>query len=134
MQYLLGIDFGGGSSKATLLCENGEISATHSTEYPTSYPKPGYAEQNPAHWVSATCENISEVLKKAQVSPKDVAAISLDAATHTAVIMDEDFNVIRPSIYWTDTRSLEEVKYLRENYDEIIKKQEGSRIGSFLLL
>ena len=25
MRYLLGIDFGGGASKATLLCENGEV-------------------------------------------------------------------------------------------------------------
>ena len=43
MKYLLGIDFGGGASKATLLCENGEILATNTTEYTTNHPKPDYA-------------------------------------------------------------------------------------------
>ena len=123
MRYLLGIDFGGGASKATLLCENGKILSTSTTEYPTDYPKPGYAEQNPQYWVYATCNNISTVLAKSGISPKDIVAISLDAATHTAVIMDENFEVIRPAIYWTDTRSKEEVKYLRENFADIIDKQ-----------
>lgn len=123
MKYLLGIDFGGGASKATLLCENGEICATSTTEYLTNYPRPGYAEQDPADWVNATCQNIAGVLEKSGVLPQDIAAVSLDAATHTAVIMDENFEVIRPAIYWTDTRSIAEVKYLRENYADIIDKQ-----------
>lgn len=123
MRYLLGIDFGGGASKATLLCQDGTICATHTTEYATSYPKPGWAEQDPKDWLNATCENIAGVLEKSKVSPKDICAVSLDAATHTAVIMDEDFNVIRPAIYWTDTRSIEQVCYLKENYAEIIEKQ-----------
>ena len=123
MKYLLGIDFGGGASKATLLREDGEICATCTTEYSTNYPKPGYAEQNPDDWVSATCENIKGVLEKSKVAPSDICAVALDAATHTAVIMDESFNVIRPAIYWTDTRSVTEVAYLKENYSEIIDKQ-----------
>lgn len=123
MRYLLGIDFGGGASKATLLREDGEIVATNTTEYKTMYPKPGYAEQNPDDWVRATCENINGILLKSKISPDDICAVSLDAATHTAVIMDEDFNVIRPAIYWTDTRSTKEVSYLKENYGGIIEKQ-----------
>ena len=123
MRYLLGIDFGGGASKATLLREDGEICATHTTEYPTHYPKAGWAEQNPEDWVNATCENIKGVLSKSGVSPDEICAISLDAATHTAVIMDEDFNIIRPAIYWTDTRSREEVAYLKEKFGDVIEKQ-----------
>ena len=121
MKYLLGIDFGGGASKATLLREDGEIVATNTTEYPTSYPEPGYAEQNPEDWVKATCENITGVLSKSGIMASEICAVSLDAATHTAVIMDEDFNVIRPAIYWTDTRSTAEVSYLKENFGNIIE-------------
>ncbi len=123
MKYLLGIDFGGGASKATLLREDGVICATSTCEYPTSYPKPGYAEQNPQDWVKATCENINGVLAKSGVNADEICAVALDAATHTAVIMDEDFNVIRPAIYWTDTRSVNEVAYLKENYSYVIEKQ-----------
>ncbi len=123
MKYLLGIDFGGGASKATLLSEDGVICATNTTEYETFYPKPGYAEQNPDDWVKATCENIRGVLEKSGIMASEICAVSLDAATHTAVIMDGDFNVIRPAIYWTDTRSTKEVSYLKGNYSEIIDKQ-----------
>ncbi len=123
MKYLLGIDFGGGASKATLLSEDGTICATSTTEYATYYPRPGFVEQNPEDWVKATCENICSVLQKSKVSPECIAAVCLDAATHTAVIMDEDFKIIRPSIYWTDTRSIKEVEYLTENFLPIIKKQ-----------
>ena len=44
MNYVLGIDFGGGASKATLLSEKGEIVATNTVEYPTLYPAPRYVE------------------------------------------------------------------------------------------
>ncbi len=123
MKYLLGIDFGGGASKATLLREDGEIIATHTTEYPTAYPQPGYAEQDPADWVRATCTNIAGVLEKSGVAPSEIAAVSLDAATHTAVILDENFNVIRPAIYWTDTRSKAQVQYLKENFGDVIERE-----------
>lgn len=123
MKYLLGIDFGGGASKATLLCETGEICATHTCEYPTLYPKAGYVEQNPQDWVRVTVENIAAVLKKSGIRPQEITAVSLDAATHTAVLLDADFQVIRPAIYWTDTRSTREVEYLRKQYGNVIEKQ-----------
>ncbi len=121
--YLLGIDFGGGASKATLLSETGVIAATNTVEYPTSYPKAGYAEQNPRHWYEATCESIRALLIKSGIAPGQIAAVSLDAATHTAVLTDENFNVLRPAIYWTDSRSVEEVRFLKNNFGELIQQQ-----------
>ena len=120
MRYALGIDFGGGASKATLLSEEGQIIATNTVEYKTLYPKNGWTEQDPMDWYKATIENIKAVLEKSKISASDILAVSLDAATHTAVIMDEEFNVLRPSIYWTDIRSIDEVKYLKDNYGDFI--------------
>lgn len=99
------------------------IVATATSEYETIYPKAGYVEQNPNYWLVATCKNIKAVLTDSAVNPSDICALSFDAATHTAVVMDEDFNVIRNSIYWTDIRSVSEVNYINENYAEIIEKQ-----------
>ncbi len=121
MKYLLGIDFGGGASKSTLLGEDGEIYADNSVEYPTFYPKQGWTEQNPTDWFAATVKNISALIEKSKINPSDIEAVALDAATHTAVLADENFNVLHPAIYWTDTRSIEEVKYLNENYFDFIK-------------
>ncbi len=120
MKYLLGVDFGGGASKATLLSADGVIVATSSVEYPSHYPQPGYVEQNPQDWYDATKSNISALLKSSGIDAHDILAISFDAATHTAVLLDDDFNVVRPSIYWSDSRAVKESAYLRENHRELI--------------
>lgn len=122
MRYVLGIDFGGGASKATLLSENGEIVAEATYEYPTYYPAPGYVQQNPDDWYNAAKENIRAVIKSSGVSSGDIKVIALDAATHTAVVMDDDFNVLMPSIYWTDTRSKKEVDHLKETLGDEIRR------------
>ncbi len=123
MKYVLGIDFGGGASKATLLSEEGNIIATSTVEYKTLYPQSGWVEQDPEDWYEATKTNIANILVKSGVDKEDILALSLDAATHTAVIMDKDFKILMPSIYWTDIRSIDEVKFLRENYGDLILTQ-----------
>lgn len=120
MKYLLGIDFGGGSSKATLLSTAGDVVATAGYEYPTYYPQSGYAEQNPHDWYHATVQNIQQVLQASGIQANDIIMISLDAATHTAVLLDEKNSVICPSIYWTDSRSIKECAYLKEQFGEEI--------------
>lgn len=123
MHYLLGVDFGGGASKATLLGCDGRVAATHTVEYPTAYPRSGWAEQDPENWYAAICENIREVLSKSRVRPEDIVMVALDAATHTAVLLDEQHRVLRPAIYWTDTRCTEEAAELREAYGDRIRQQ-----------
>ncbi len=120
MKYLLGVDFGGGASKATLLSTDGVIVATSSVEYPSYYPQTGYVEQNPQDWYDATKSNISSLLKTSGIDAHEIIAVSFDAATHTAVLLDDDFNVVRPSIYWSDSRAVKESAYLRENYKDLI--------------
>ncbi len=134
MKYLLGIDFGGGASKATLLSEAGEVIATATYEYKTSYTKEGWVEQNPEDWYIATKENIKAVLCKSKISASDILGIALDAATHTAVLMDKNFSVLRPSIYWTDIRCLSQVQFLKENHSETILKEVLHSPGSIWTL
>ncbi len=120
MKYLLGIDFGGGSSKTTLINTLGEIVAESTAEYPTYYPHSGWCEQNPSDWKDALCENILRLKEKSGVNPEDVLAIAVDSATHTAVLCDENKNPLRPAIHWTDSRCLEEANLLlKEHGDEI---------------
>lgn len=120
MKYFIGVDFGGGSSKATLLRGDGKIAATASREYPTYYPEIGWAEQDPEDSYRAFVENVRAVMKKAAVAPEDILCICMDAATHTAVLLDGEDNVIRNAIYWTDTRSTEEARFLNERYGDTI--------------
>ena len=70
MKYLLGVDFGGSSSKATLLREDGVVAAAASREYPTYYPQNGWAEQDAEDSYNAACANIRELLEKTGVFEK----------------------------------------------------------------
>lgn len=120
--YLLGVDFGGSSSKATLLRSDGVCVATSTAGYDTHYPSPNKAEQTPADWYCAFIKNAQQIVEKAEVNPSEIAGVCLDAATHTAVLCDENFNVIRDSIYWTDSRSTKESTYLKEKFGADIKR------------
>lgn len=116
--YVLGVDFGGGASKATLLDDRGRVAATAVSEYPTAYGEDGKAEQVPADWYRAACRNIREVLRG--IDAKEVACVCFDAATHTAVLLDENFRVLRNAVYWTDTRSSHQAERLKREYGEDI--------------
>lgn len=120
MRYLLGIDFGGGASKATLLCQDGHIVAEHSVEYPTLYPEAGACEQSPLDWIAALCANTRTLLQKSGVSPTDIAAVALDSATHTSLLCDQNFTPIANAMHWTDSRSRREATELLTNHGDAI--------------
>ena len=109
--YFLGIDFGGGSSKATLLGENGELVFTANSEYPTTYDESGLATQKPDDWLKAALNNIKSILSRG-IDPEEIEAVCFSAATHTAVLLGEGDEVLCDSIYWTDTRSKKEKAWL----------------------
>ena len=123
MQYVLGVDIGSGSVKLTLLGRNGIITATSGREYPTHYPQVGWCEQNPEDWCTAFKAAFADILKRAQAKPEQIEALSFDAATHTAVLLDENKQVIRPAILWTDQRSKAEVQELKETCLDTIMAQ-----------
>ena len=134
MRYLLGVDFGGSSSKATLLGEDGRVAATATCEYPTYYPQSGWAEQNPEDSWNAFVSNVRELLEKSGVAPENIAAVALDAATHTAVLLDAQDRPVRNAIYWTDTRASAEADELRARCGEEITRLSFNSVSSLWTL
>ncbi len=134
MKYLLGIDFGGGASKATLIDTDGNIVAESTAEYPTYYPQGIGCEQEPEDWKNALVFNIKELLTKSQINSSDILSIAVDSATHTAVLCDGNMQPIRPAIHWTDSRSVKEAKELNEKCGDEILKITYHRPGTFWTL
>ncbi len=134
MRYLLGVDFGGSSSKATLLGEDGRVAATATCEYPTYYPQSGWAEQNPEDSWNAFVSNVRELLEKSGAAPENIAAVALDAATHTAVLLDAQDRPVRNAIYWTDTRASAEADELRARCGEEITRLSFNSVSSLWTL
>lgn len=111
----LGIDFGTGGCKVTAIDGRGAVVESASSEYPTSHPKPAWAEQDPADWHRAMCRVLNGLKHRARV-----AALSLDSYTHGAVLLDDSLRVIRPTIVYTDQRSARECAFLRERHFDLI--------------
>lgn len=122
-KYVLGVDIGSGSMKLTLLSANGRIKAVSSYEYQTYYPKVGWSEQDPEDWCRALYYALQTILGRNCVSAEEIEALAIDAATHTAVLLDEKKEVIRRAILWTDQRSQEEVCTLKDAYGDLIGEQ-----------
>lgn len=122
-EFVLGVDIGSGSVKLTLLSRQGVIAATAGCEYPTSYPQAGWCEQDPEDWCRAFKTALDELLRAAKAEAAQIKALSLDAATHTAVLLDEKKQVLRPSILWTDQRSKVQVQWLKDNCMETVMEQ-----------
>ena len=117
MKYLLGIDFGGGASKATLLSEKGKVVSESTAEYPTIYTDNGGCEQNPHDWIKALCENVKAVLES--VDAKDIKAIVDDKAKYAAWSARED---IKAELKVIIILKLAEYKYPPVTQDEVYKE------------
>ena len=119
-KYLLGIDFGGGASKATLIGESGRILAENTVEYPTYHPFAAACEQSPEDWIAALCENTKAILQKSGVQNEDILAVCMDSATHSFLLCDEQFQPLGNAVHWTDTRSRVQADALYQKYGEEI--------------
>jgi xylulokinase len=109
MKYLLGIDIGTSGTKTLICDQRGKVLATATAEHPIASPKPGWSEQNPADWWSASCKATRAVLAKAKVSGDYVSAIGLSGQMHGSVFLDgKSTKPLRPAILWNDQRTAAE--------------------------
>ena len=108
MAYLLGIDIGTSGTKTLICDEDGKVLATATAEHPISSPKPGWSEQDPQDWWSATQTATKAVLKKAKVKAGDVSGIGLSGQMHGSVFLGEGEKPLRPALLWNDQRTAEQ--------------------------
>ena len=108
--YYIGIDLGTSAVKLLLLSSDGTIEKITSREYPLSFPKPGWSEQNPYDWFRQTMNGLKELLSDCDRS--QVAGISFGGQMHGLVSLDGRGEVIRPAILWNDSRTTKECDYL----------------------
>ncbi len=108
MAYLLGIDIGTSGTKTLICDENGVLIATAMAEHTISSPEPGWSEQDPEQWWSATIIATKAVLRKAKVKSHDVSAIGLSGQMHGSVFLGDGIKPLRPALLWNDQRTSEQ--------------------------
>ena len=106
----IGIDLGTSACKLLLVDESGQVRNTVTKDYPLSFPRPGWSEQEPAHWWRAAREGILELL--AGFDAGEVRGIGCGGQMHGLVALDGQDDILRPAILWNDGRTAKEVDYL----------------------
>jgi xylulokinase len=102
----LGIDIGTSGVKALLIDEQGRSlgEATAPAVEPVR-PQPGWSEQNPADWWTATLAAVDKLSKSHPEQLKAVRGIGLSGHMHGATLLGRNDEVLRPAILWNDGRS-----------------------------
>jgi len=111
MALLLGYDVGSSSIKATLMeAETGKVLAAATSpekELEIIAEKLGWAEQEPAVWWDNVKSATQKVKAQAEFEAADVKAIGISYQMHGLVVVDENKEVLRPSIIWCDSRAVQ---------------------------
>ena len=92
MRYI-GIDLGTSAVKLILMVADGTIYKTVSKEYPISFPRPGWSEQNPCDWYEQTKAGIRELTEGTDTT--DIAGMSFGGQKHGQVKQAKYDNDIR---------------------------------------
>ena len=112
-ECFLGIDVGTSGVKAIVVDESGDVIASATIPLALSTPQPGWAEQDPDAWWTASIAAIRSVL--ASRSDVDVVAIGISGQMHSSVFLDGQGDVIRPALLWCDGRTTAECREITES-------------------
>lgn len=122
--WFLGMDVGTGGTRVVVVDEAGKLVATASSDHaPFRTEKPGWAEQDPEDWWRAAQEAICNALAAAPEPREPIVAIGLTGQMHGAVLLNENGQVLRPSLIWCDTRTQPQCDWLTEKlgYERLIE-------------
>jgi L-xylulokinase len=106
---LMGIDNGGTVTKAALYDPSGREIAVSTVKTEMLFPRPGYTEKNVDDLWAANVRVISEVMKKADVRPGEVAALAVTGHGNGMYLVDAAGKPAHDGINSADSRAAEYV-------------------------
>jgi xylulokinase len=109
---VLGLDIGTQSLKALILNEDLQVLGSASRSYEAEFPQPGWAEQNPTHWLTALAPTIGEALANAQLSALDIAALAICGQLDGCIPTARDGSALGPALIWMDRRGEAEIAHV----------------------
>jgi FGGY-family pentulose kinase len=117
----LGIDVGTQSARVGVCTEEGDLLSVASKPYATSFPKPGWAEQDPSDWWRSICDATKMCLRKAAIDPSRIDGISFDATSSTVLLVDRMGEPLSKAILWMDQRAHAEAEDIARTKHSILK-------------
>jgi len=121
-ELLIGLDIGTSVIKAVLATPEGQVLSRATVSYPTQFPQPGWAEQDPQDWWRGTVQ----VIRDLKINPgMRVAGIGVSGQGCAVTLIEPSGKVIRPAIIWMDSRSESQSERLRDCCLDEVLTQNG---------
>lgn len=115
MNYFAGIDSGTTGVIVAIYDENGNNVSSGYSEYTTIHPHPGWIDQD----MHELWDGIIKASKKATNdfpgNIKDIVSIGISSQRGSFVPIDENWEPLRNSIVWSDSRATKEADWIRDN-------------------
>lgn len=120
-QYFVGIDGGTESIRAGVFDAAGTPLAFAATAYETNFPRPGWAEQNPADWWDALGRSVRKAVADSGIANSEISAICADTTCCSVVALDAEGHAVRPALIWMDVRAAAEARRVAESGDPALR-------------
>ena len=108
-EVFIGIDLGTSGVKCLATDARGRTLAKSRAPLTQTRPHPGWSEQVPEEWWTATCAAMTDLPLALR---RRCAGLAMAGQMHGAVCLDADDKVLRPAILWDDGRSADACRTL----------------------
>ena len=133
MSFILALDQGTTSSRAIVFDRDGAIKAVAHKEFTQLFPAAGWVEHDPQEIWASQIGVAVEALGRAQVRPKELAAIGITNQRETTIVWDrETGEPIHNAIVWQDRRTADFCERLKaEGAGDTIQAKTGLLIDAY---
>jgi glycerol kinase len=131
--YVLALDQGTTSSRAILFDHDGAVVAVAQREFQQIFPKPGWVEHDPDEIWASQIAVATEVLGRARIRPRDVAAVGITNQRETAIVWDRATGrPIHNAIVWQDRRTAEHCDRLKaDGFEPLVRDRAGLVVDAY---
>lgn len=131
MTALLAIDLGTESARVAVYAEDARLLGEGEGTYPTVFPRPGWAEQDPQDWWSAVVTATRTAL--AAAGEPEVVGVGVATTASTVTVLDADGVPLRPALLWMDGRAGAESALTAEIEHPVLRYAGGSDAVEWLV-
>ena len=133
MAYILALDQGTTSSRSILFGKDGNIVAHGQREFQQIYPQGGWVEHDPFDILSSQMSSVAEVLGKAGIRPRDLAAVGITNQRETTIVWERDTGKpVYNAIVWQDRRTAERCQQMKnDGKEETVRQKTGLLIDPY---
>ncbi|MDY0393426.1 glycerol kinase GlpK [Virgibacillus halophilus] len=132
-KFILALDQGTTSSRAILFNHDGEIVETAQQEFEQFFAHPGWVEHDAEEIWTSVLACVASVLRKADVSPEQVAGIGITNQRETTVVWNKHTGKpVYKALVWQSRQTADICNELRDKgYNDLFRKKTGLLIDPY---